>query len=373
MKKLKMLLSVIAVMLTIIMLYSCDNESDANPVLDDTELINAIASAANSQTISINALPSSAQSALENDYAESFVTTARLAPELGYEVDLRLSSGADVGEGSSAFFDLNGRELAARASEARDSNGRRRGRRAKGLRDCFEFVFPLSLTMPDGSTLTLESREDWPDVRAWYEANPDAEGRPEFVFPLEVNFGDSTLTINNTEELRRAKRACEVDRKRGRCFRLVFPVTFTMPDGTEITLESRDDWELINAWYEANPDVSERPDLVYPVDIVYRGDSTVTINSAEEMREARAMCEVDRDRDHCFSIEFPISFTMPDGTEITLESRDEWTLIKAWYDANPDAEERPDLVFPITITYENGNSVTINSEEELSRAKADCG
>lgn len=373
MKKLKMLLSIFAVILAIAMLYSCDNESDTNPIADDTELIDAIASAANSQTITINALPSNAQSTLENGYAESFVTTATLAPELGYQVNLVLGSGADVGEGSSAFFDLNGRELEARGSRARDSRGRRIGRRAKGLRDCFEFVFPLSLTMPDGSTLTLDSQEDWPEVRTWYETNPDVEGRPEFVFPLEVNFGDSTLTINNAEELKRASRACEVDRRRGRCFKLVFPVTFTMPDGSEITLESEDDWELINAWYEANPDESERPALVYPVDIMYRGDSIVTVNSAEEMRAARAICEVNRDRNRCFSIEFPLSFTMPDDTEITLESREEWTVIKAWYDANPDVEERPDLVFPITITYEDGSAVTINSEEELSAAKADCG
>lgn len=373
MKKLKLVSSLLAIILAL-GIYSCEDNSEVDPVLDDSDLIAAIASAANSQNISVNALPSNTVSTLENDYSESFITSARLAPELGYEVSLRLQSGADVGESSSAFFNLDGRELTARGGRLGNLNGRGRiGRRARGLRDCFDFVFPVSLTVPDGSTITLESRDDWSLIRDWYEANPDAEGKPEFVFPLDVQFGDSTLTINNAEELRSAKGACEVDRRRGRCFELVLPVTFNMPDNSQITLETRDDWSDIRSWYEANPDVEERPDLVYPVNVAYAGDSIVTINSAEEMRAARAQCEVDRGRDRCFSVDFPLSFTMPDGSTITLAAREDWQLIKAWYDANPDAEERPDLVFPITITYEDGSSATINSEEELRAAKADCG
>jgi len=374
MKKLKLVSSWVALLFAILVMNSCDDSSEVDPILDDTDLIAAIASANNSQSISINALPSGVISTLENEYGESFVSAAALAPELGYQIDLMLSSGADVGESSSAFFSLDGRELEARNGRLNGRFGNRRvGRRARGLRDCFDFVFPLTLTMPDGSSLELDSANGWSDVRAWYEANPDAEGKPEFVFPLEVTINDSTLTINSTEELREAKNICEVDRRRGRCFELVLPVDLSLPDGSVITLASRDDWDLVRTWYEANPDAEERPDLVYPVQVAYDGDSLVTINSEEEMIAARAACEVDRDRDRCFRIDFPLSFTMPDGSVITLASREEWTLIRDWYAANPDEEDRPDLNFPITITYEDGSSATINSEEELRTARTDCG
>lgn len=368
--------SLLAIIMAVGMLYSCDDNSEVDPLIDDSELIAAIESAANRQEVSSNALPSNVLTTLEDTM--TFISNSILAPELGYEVRTIVQRGADVGESSSVFFNLQGRELASenafRRGDRRVRNGRRTGRRARGLRDCFDFVFPVSLTMPDASTITLESDDDWSLVRSWYEANPDATDRPTFVFPFEVTFGDETLTISNEDDLEEAKSNCEVDRRRGRCFELVFPVTFTMPDGTtNITLASRDDWSLIAAWYEANPDAENRPDLVFPVDITYRNDSTITVNSAEEMHIARAVCEVDRDRERCFSITFPITFTMPDGSEIILGSRADWRLIKAWYDANPDAEERPDVVYPIEITFEDGSTMIINNEEELQNVGENCG
>lgn len=375
MRKLKFMSSLLVIIMAVGMLYSCDDQSEVDPLLDDSELIAAIASAANRQDISTNALPSNTLTTLEDTMI--FISNSVLAPELGYEVRTIVQRGADVGESSSAFFNLDGRELLSqspfRAGDRRIRNGIRNGRRARGLRDCFDFVFPVSLTMPDASTITLESGDDWSLIRDWYQANPDAEGRPTFVFPFEVTFGDETITISDEEDLESAKSNCEVDRRRGRCFDLVFPVTFTMPDATEITLASREDWSIIHAWYEANPDATERPDLVYPVQVTYRNDSIITVGSEQEMIAARAICEVDRGRDRCFQPVFPITFTMPDDTEISLASRDDWQLIKDWYEANPDAEERPDLVFPIEITFEDGSTMSIGSEEELREAKRSCG
>ena len=357
------------------MLYSCDDNSEVDPLIDDSELIAAIESAVNRQAVSSNALPSNVLTALEDTM--TFISNALLAPELGYEVRTIVQRGADVGESTSVFFNLQGRELTSensfRRGDRRIRADRRTGRRARGLRDCFDFVFPVSLNMPDASTITLASEEDWSQVRDWYQANPDTNERPTFIFPFEVTFGEETLTIESEDDLQAAKSNCEVDRRRGRCFELVFPVSFTMPDGTDIILASRDDWNLIDAWYEANPDATERPDLVYPVDITYRNDSTITVNSDEEMRSARAVCEVDRDRERCFAITFPITFTMPDGSEIILGSRSDWRLIKDWYDTNPDEEERPDLVFPIEITFENGSTMIINNEEELQDVRENCG
>lgn len=357
-------------------LYSCNEQEGTEPVLDDSELIAAIEGASNKQEVSINALPNSASVVLENEFSESFVASVKLAPELGYEVDLMLAEGADVGEASVAFFALSGRELSAEQGifRGRDSEGRRIGRRARALRNCFDFVFPFSMILPDNSVIDLNSAEDWSLIREFYQANPDTDERPQFVFPIEVVFGEETLTINSQEEFQEAKSACEVDRRRGRCFQIEFPITFTMPDQSQITLESKEDWVLIDEWYEANPDADTRPDLNFPVNITYRNDSTVTINNQEELLAAKAECETDRRMSACFSLVFPVTFVMPDGlTEIVVESREDYREIKSWYRANPDADERPDLVFPVDIEYEDGTILTVNSEEELQAAKADCG
>ena len=82
------------------------------------------------------------------------------------------------------------------------------------------------------------------------------------------------------------------DKEDWKCFDLVFPITFDMPDGSTITVTSDDEdgWAEIKAWYEANPESEERPTLQYPVDISFRDGETVTINSDEEMRAAEEAC-----------------------------------------------------------------------------------
>ena len=85
------------------------------------------------------------------------------------------------------------------------------------------------------------------------------------------------------------------DWDRKECFQLVFPITFTMPDGSIISVTSDDEegWSDLKDWYEENSDSEERPTLHYPVEIVYEtddGDSLVTIDNEEEMIAAKQDC-----------------------------------------------------------------------------------
>ena len=171
------------------------------------------------------------------------------------------------------------------------------------------------------------------------------------------------------------------DKKDWKCFDLVLPVTFDMPDGSTITVTSDDEegWAEIKAWYEANPDVEEKPALQYPVNIVYEDDdeeneTTVTINNDDEMRGAYRRCgDRDDDKDRaCFALVYPVTFIMPDGSTITVADREDWAELKAWYETNPDAEERPTLQYPVDITYRDGTTQTINNDEEMRIAKEDC-
>jgi len=168
-------------------------------------------------------------------------------------------------------------------------------------RECFELILPVSFVMPDGSTITVENDSDWVDLRSWYEENPDAEGRPELQYPVDILFDDETVTINNPEEMNIVKRECWEYEDEGReCFGLVYPVTFIMPDGLSIVVATDDEngWQEVKDWYDANPESEDRPTLQYPVNIIYRtidGDSTVTINNEEEMEAAKDECRENDD------------------------------------------------------------------------------
>jgi hypothetical protein len=76
------------------------------------------------------------------------------------------------------------------------------------------------------------------------------------------------------------------------CFRFVFPLTYIMPDGSTITGDSREEiHELFHAWYEAHPDVAERPELQFPVEIIFRHrDEPVTIENRMQLRRAFQSC-----------------------------------------------------------------------------------
>ena len=163
-----------------------------------------------------------------------------------------------------------------------------------------------------------------------------------------------------------------------KCFDLSLPVSYTMPDGSTITVSNEEDWDAIKDWYEANPDSEEKPELQFPVNVEF-DDEIVTVNSEEELRELKQECWLDEnDKRECFYLVFPVTYIMPDGSTITVETKDDdagWQLIKDWYDANPDSDERPTLQFPVDITYETENgdtTFTVNNDEEMIYVKSRC-
>ena len=84
------------------------------------------------------------------------------------------------------------------------------------------------------------------------------------------------------------------------CLDLVYPVTYTMPDGSEITGNTEDEvWTAIKNWYEVNPDSEEKPSLNYPVDIIFKDGTTENIADEIEMILAKENCEDEDDLELC--------------------------------------------------------------------------
>ena len=78
---------------------------------------------------------------------------------------------------------------------------------------CFKLVFPLDISFPDETTFTAEDKMALKEaVRTWKKDNPDVEGRPEFVYPVTVEFKDgSTATLESKAGFRRLRDACSED------------------------------------------------------------------------------------------------------------------------------------------------------------------
>lgn len=79
-----------------------------------------------------------------------------------------------------------------------------------GGRHCFRLSFPIDIAFPDGTTDTADRpRELQYLLREWRRDNPDAETRPELVFPLTVKTQDGEeVTVQSKEELQELKASC---------------------------------------------------------------------------------------------------------------------------------------------------------------------
>ncbi len=207
MKKSIFSLLALAMMIT---LFSCEKDDGT---MSDDELIDAII-ASEKQEVTETALPSSALTVLNDEYAESFAETAQLASELGYEIGMMRGEGSMIGERTRIYFNLDGRQLRRERDRRLDRDGRRRpGNEGCDRNECFDLVFPITVIMPDGTEIT---GDDGPslrqEVRTWYADNGGGyENHPELQFPLDIIYleDSSTLTVNSYEEMRAAYAACE--------------------------------------------------------------------------------------------------------------------------------------------------------------------
>ena len=164
----------------------------------------------------------------------------------------------------------------------------------KNNEECFEFIYPISFVLPDGSEITINSDEDWEKIDLWYEENKDSEEEPEIVYPFDVIVEGEIITVNGEEDLDRLEDYCfeeyyEEDYEE-ECFEFIYPISFVLPDGSEITINSDDDWDKIDLWYEENKDSEEEPEIVYPFDVIVEGE-IITVNGEEDLNPLKEVCD----------------------------------------------------------------------------------
>ena len=281
MERSKMHIKTSLILLSLLIFVGCENSMTKSDEMSDDQLMQDIIDA---EKIDINMtdLPSLSRTVIDQDYNDYIEIDAKMASGLGYQVSMD-GKGYKPGDHNEVYFNLEGRKLKHRRNIA-----------DKGGFKCFELVLPITFIMPDGSSITVEDENGYMAVRAWYGNNSDSKEKPTLQYLVNIIYRDgSTKTINNAEEMESTKADCrkwDDDKKDWDCFRLVYPITFIMLDGSAISMQDEEDWMELKSWYEVNPDIEERPILEYPVEINYRDGSTKTINNDEERASAKEDC-----------------------------------------------------------------------------------
>lgn len=192
MKK-KILLPVVTLGLLSFLFISCSKDSE--PLTsEDASLITAIEEASNKQSIPQENLPATALSELNSEFADTYISEAQLAPELGYKVSARVDDPTRYEERYLVYFDMDGRHLIDR------------DRPHDGIDWCFRIVFPITVTYINGEVLELTNHHQLRRL-----ANSCDRGHHcfEFNYPIYLKLGDRLIEINSNEELRRAFNRCD--------------------------------------------------------------------------------------------------------------------------------------------------------------------
>ena len=379
--------------LTTLLIFFSGCTTDEPAGLSDAELILAIIDYEDKIEVDMESLPMVARSTMEENYfSEYYYLNTYKASTLGYEVFIAGKPGR-LGKRSEVYFDITGNKLDYAEYERdimsndddfynRDESGDKRDW------DCFTIHFPITVTLSDGYTYNFDSEES---VKEYYDTY-EIDGEINIAFPITVTDKDGeAIVIESDESLEEVYRGCYNHERdiviEQKCFSLVYPVFYQLPDGSliEVLADDEDSWAEVNAWYDENPESSERPTLQYPVAIMYEyeyedseDDLVVTINNEEEMINAREDCRefVFDEGEDCYEYSYPITYVLPDDSTVEIASSDDengWGLIRSFYEENPMAEEEPILQFPLEIVFQ-GDMVFVfdTNAEYVSFLEENC-
>ncbi len=203
-----------------------------------------------------------------------------------------------------------------------------------GITGCYELVFPVTIQFSDSSTVEVTDYASLKQaIRDWFVASgghPSLVNRPKLVFPIQViNQAGEIITVNTPAEMKDLIALCRPvlgggghhggggpdslgggghDTLGGHhggghhggggpgspgkpCFIIVFPVTISFPDSSQVTVNSPE--ELAHAtftWHINNPGQHGHPELVFPITVTLSDGSQVVVNTKEDLEAIKDAC-----------------------------------------------------------------------------------
>ncbi|TMM58076.1 hypothetical protein FEE95_01225 [Maribacter algarum] len=162
------------------------------------------------------------------------------------------------------------------------------------------------------------------------------------------------------------------------CFDIRFPYT-VMVNGLEITIDSEDDLEIIEELFDALDSDDDILDIIFPITVTKADYTEITINSIADLRELAKECIEGGDDDdiECIDVVYPVTlFTYNPNLEqtgsVTVNSDKEMRR----FFAGLSETDVISIEFPVMFEMFDGTKVTANNNEELAdameRAKEAC-
>ena len=393
------------------LIFSCSDSETDNSIdnLTIEEHIQLIKNHEGKIEISFDELPEVSQNHI-NDLENNITAELILyAENIGYEVKLRRQSRNLVSLLNILYiyFNENG-ELLFDENYDEDNDGYYDVFEEWGNYMCFDIQFPIQITMPDDSQVSVVNEDElFEAVDLYYEMSDEYDGLPEINFPINIVFyfenengneQQEVIEIGSYEELEMYFDVCPDENNNGwddedwyeiDCFDLVYPLTIVNPEGEVLTVDSENNLhEYIDQYYEnCNSNDCGDFNLYYPLTVEYYSETndqvqTLTINSEEELEELLDEHCYNNDDDDgdgedgldtCGEIVYPITVEAPNGDQFTGNSEEEiMTFIEEWSSNNCNTMECDtdfELVFPITMEFEDDQGdiivMTIQSEVML--------
>ena len=112
----------------------------------------------------------------------------------------------------------------------------------------------------------------------------------------EILLGSTDESMGGIDEIyfstegRKLRSESEDYEERIECFELGYPLNWSMPDGTNISVDNENDWDEVRVWYEQNPDADQRY-IQYPVNIIYEDATSIFLENEEDLIQAYEECQ----------------------------------------------------------------------------------
>jgi len=152
------------------------------------------------------------------------------------------------------------------------------------------------------------------------------------------------------------------------CFDIKFPYTVEV-NGLELTINSREDLKLIEEIFDAVDDDEDFLEILFPVTITSGDFTEITINGFEDLRELAAECKEGGDDDdiECIDFVYPITlYTFNTNLEETGSVFVESDRDLKFFFGGLDDNDLVSIDFPITLELYDGTKVEVTSNEQLA-------
>ena len=154
------------------------------------------------------------------------------------------------------------------------------------------------------------------------------------------------------------------------CFALQFPYTVEV-NGVEVTIDSESDLDVIEEIFDEFDDDDDILDIIFPITITLADFSEITINNMDELEAMARECLEGGDDDdiECIDFVYPITlFTFNLENQLTGEITVENDRGLRRFFGELEDDQLVSIDFPITLKKYDGTEVVINNNSELAAA-----